>query len=55
MAYPHEEADSLSGQGANRWVILAVGVGFFVLTWPIWRWLWGEWMANDYYLSLIHI
>jgi exosortase len=20
-----------------------------VLTLPVWRWLWGEWMANDYY------
>jgi len=20
-----------------------------VLTWPVWQWLWGEWMANDYY------
>ena len=20
-----------------------------ILTWPIWQWLWGEWMANDYY------
>lgn len=22
---------------------------FAVLTWPIWRWLWGEWMGNEYY------
>lgn len=22
---------------------------FVVLTWPIWRWLWAEWMANEYY------
>lgn len=22
---------------------------FVTLTWPIWRWLWGEWMGNDYY------
>jgi exosortase len=20
-----------------------------VLTWPVWRWLWGEWMHNEYY------
>lgn len=20
-----------------------------LLTWPVWRWLWSEWMANDYY------
>lgn len=22
---------------------------FGILTWPTWRWLWNEWMANDYY------
>lgn len=22
---------------------------FAVLTWPAWQWMWGEWMANDYY------
>ncbi len=22
---------------------------FFVLTWPVWQWLWGEWMGNEYY------
>lgn len=27
----------------------AVIVLFTVLTWPVWRWLWGEWMGNDYY------
>jgi exosortase len=27
---------------------LAVVV-FAALTWPVWRWLWGEWMGNDYY------
>jgi exosortase len=21
---------------------------FIALTWPIWRWLWGEWMGNEY-------
>ncbi len=25
--------------------VLALGV----LTWPVWAWLWHEWMANDYY------
>lgn len=24
-------------------------VAFAILTWPVWRWLWGEWMGNDYY------
>jgi exosortase len=28
--------------------ILALAA-LFVLTWPIWRWLWGEWMGNEYY------
>jgi exosortase len=27
----------------------AVIIVFALLTWPVWRWLWGEWMANDYY------
>ena len=22
---------------------------FILLTWPVWRWLWGEWWRNDYY------
>jgi exosortase len=22
---------------------------FALLTWPVWRWLWGEWMGNQYY------
>lgn len=22
---------------------------FTLLTWPVWRWLWSEWMGNDYY------
>ncbi len=24
-------------------------VVFSILTWPVWRWLWGEWMGNSYY------
>ena len=28
---------------------LAIAMAFLVLTWPIWRWLWGEWWGNDYY------
>ncbi|MFN2200446.1 MAG: exosortase/archaeosortase family protein, partial [Caldilineaceae bacterium] len=24
-------------------------VAFLLLTWPVWRWLWNEWMGNDYY------
>jgi len=24
-------------------------VVFSILTWPVWRWLWNEWMGNSYY------
>lgn len=28
---------------------IIIGTVFVALTWPVWRWLWGEWMGNDYY------
>jgi len=28
---------------------VAAALLFMALTWPIWRWLWGEWMGNEYY------
>jgi exosortase len=28
---------------------LLAAIGFVALTWPVWRWLWSEWMSNDYY------
>jgi len=31
------------------WLPLMSAAGFVALTWPVWRWLWSEWMANDYY------
>jgi exosortase len=31
------------------WLPLLAGVGFLALTVPVWRWLWSEWMSNDYY------
>ncbi len=31
------------------WLPLLAGVGFLALTLPAWRWLWSEWMSNDYY------
>jgi exosortase len=32
------------------WLVPAAGLLLFgALTWPVWRWLWSEWMANDYY------
>ena len=30
-------------------VLVLISGAFLVLTWPVWRWLWGEWMGNDYY------
>jgi len=43
----------VSSQVAPRWtrlVLPAAGLLLFgLLTWPTWRWLWGEWMGNDYY------
>lgn len=36
---------------SNRSVLLPLlaAAAFFLLTFPVWRWLWGEWMGNDYY------
>jgi exosortase len=31
------------------WLPILAAALFGVLTWPVWRWLWSEWMANDYY------
>jgi exosortase len=31
------------------WLPILAFVGFGVVTWPVWRWLWSEWMSNDYY------
>jgi exosortase len=33
----------------HLWLPLLAGIGFFAITWPVWRWLWSEWMSNDYY------
>jgi len=30
------------------WPVVIIII-FAVLTWPVWRWLWGEWMSSDYY------
>lgn len=46
------------GESASRsqirwdrlWLEMGVGLVLLgILTWPTWRWLWNEWMANDYY------
>jgi exosortase len=37
---------------ANQRVLVApllALAALLLLTWPIWRWLWGEWMGNEYY------
>jgi exosortase len=31
------------------WLPVAAVAAFLLLTWPVWRWLWSEWMTNDYY------
>lgn len=34
----------------SRWVLpLVTSLLFLLVTWSTWHWLWGEWMANDYY------
>jgi len=34
----------------SAWLIPAIAaVVTLALTWPVWQWLWGEWMGNDYY------
>ena len=30
-------------------LIVIIGLLFMVLTWPVWRWLWQEWLGNQYY------
>ncbi|MEZ4656602.1 MAG: exosortase/archaeosortase family protein [Caldilineaceae bacterium] len=30
-------------------LIALIGLLFIVLTWPVWRWLWQEWLGNQYY------
>jgi exosortase len=29
--------------------VAPLSLAFLGLTWPVWRWLWGEWWSNDYY------
>lgn len=37
-------------QTGSRWVLpLVTSLLFLLVTWSTWHWLWGEWMANDYY------
>lgn len=49
MTKKPKQAESPANIANSHWVMLVIGIGFIILTWPVWRWLWGEWMANDYY------
>lgn len=31
------------------WLPLLALIGFVAITWPVWQWLWFEWMSNQYY------
>ena len=45
-----EQGSITKRRGWSALLIPAVtGVAFTLLTWPVWRWLWGEWMGNSYY------
>jgi exosortase len=35
--------------GLQIWPLVAGGVLMAGITWPIWQWMWREWMSNDYY------
>jgi exosortase len=35
--------------GSALLIPAVIGVAFVLLTWPVWRWLWAEWMDNSYY------
>ncbi|HRW09551.1 MAG TPA: exosortase/archaeosortase family protein [Caldilineaceae bacterium] len=40
MIHPHR----------HSWLLTVfIIILFFLITWPIWQWLWGEWLGNDYY------
>ncbi len=34
---------------SSGWIWIGAGLLFVLLTGPVWRWLWGEWMQNEYY------
>ena len=33
----------------TMWLPLLALAGFLAVTWPVWQWLWFEWMSNQYY------
>lgn len=45
-----ESTSSASPAPSSRWLLPGIaGAVFLLLSQPVWRWLWGEWMNNDYY------
>lgn len=51
--YEQRSARMISTPSQSNWqrigLPLLAGVAFLALTLPVWRWLWSEWMSNDYY------
>lgn len=33
----------------SLWLPVVAIAGYVVITWPVWQWLWFEWMSNEYY------
>ena len=33
----------------SLWLPVVAMVGYIAITWPVWQWLWFEWMSNEYY------
>lgn len=33
----------------SLWLPVVALVGYTAITWPVWQWLWFEWMSNEYY------
>lgn len=33
----------------SLWLPVVAMTGYVAITWPVWRWLWFEWMSNEYY------
>lgn len=33
----------------SLWLPVVAMAGYVVITWPVWQWLWLEWMSNEYY------
>jgi exosortase len=33
----------------TAWLPMLALIGYLAITWPVWQWLWFEWMSNEYY------